>query len=139
VKFLLDTCAVSELISKSPNAGVIAWLNGQDPDRLFLSAITIGEIQRGISRLPDSDRARQLQEWLNDELLISFDRRIIPLDTHVLQSWGILTAGLEKLGVKLPVADSLIAATAIALNCTIVARNVRDFDKTGVRVLNPWI
>jgi len=138
VKFLLDTCVVSELISKSPNVGVIEWLNDQDSDHLYLSVVTIGEIQRGISKLSDIGRSNKLKEWLEDELMIKFDRRIIPLDSHVMQGWGILIAGLEKIGIKMPVVDSLIAATAISLNFTIVTRNSKDFNNTGVQLLNPW-
>jgi predicted nucleic acid-binding protein len=138
VKYLLDTCVVSELISKSPNVGVTDWLNGQDSDHLFLSVVTIGEIQRGISKLSDTGRSNKLKEWLEDELMLKFDSRILPLDVQVMQGWGILIAGLEKIGLKMPVIDSLIAATAVSLSFTIVTRNVKDFDNSGVQLLNPW-
>ena len=138
MKYLLDTCVVSELISKSPNVGVTDWLNGQDSDHLFLSVVTIGEIQRGISKLSDAGRSNKLKEWLEDELMIKFDRRILPLDVHVMQGWGILIAGLEKIGFKMPVIDSLIAATAVSLNFTIVTRNIKDFNNSGVQLHNPW-
>ena len=138
MRYLLDTCVVSELVNKAPNKNVIEWVSDQDTDYLFLSVITIGEIQRGICKLGDSTRALQLQEWLNDDLLVKFDRRIVPIDVQTMEGWGKLMAGLHALGFSLPIMDSLIAATAIAHGFTLVTRNVQDFENSGIKLHNPW-
>lgn len=94
--FMLDTCVISELVAKKPNPAVVQWVDTVDEDKLFLSAITIGEIRRGIEKLADSTRKSALQEWLEDDLLIRFRDKILPIDTAVMLVWGQLVADLEK-------------------------------------------
>jgi len=134
MNYLLDTCVISELRAKQPNPKVIEWIDSIDGSCLFLSAITIGEIQRGIAKLSDSSRRQKLEHWLEEELLKRFDGQILLLTTDVMREWGNLTAR----GRTLPAVDSMIAALALYHNLCLVTRNVRDFEDTNVTILNPW-
>ena len=94
--FLLDTCVISELVARQPDPAVVQWVDSVDEDKLFLSAITIGEIKRGIEKLANSTRKSALQEWLEDDLLVRFRDKILPVDTAVMLVWGQLAADLEQ-------------------------------------------
>ncbi|MGC9334248.1 MAG: type II toxin-antitoxin system VapC family toxin [Anaerolineae bacterium] len=136
--YLLDTCVISELVTKQPNLRVVQWVDSIDEDKLFLSAITVGEIKRGIEKLADSSRKSTLAEWLEGDLLIRFTDRILPIDIPVMLVWGQLTADLEKQGRPMPAIASLIAATCLQARLDLVTRNERDFVHSGVAVVNPW-
>ena len=138
MKYLLDTCVISELVAKRPDPRVTAWIDSIDSENAFLSAITLGEIRKGIEKLPDSDRKSTLQAWLRDELSIMFSGRVLPIDTPVALRWGELTGALESRGKKMAAIDSLIAATALHHHCRLVTRNEDDFKHSGVALLNPW-
>ena len=138
MKYLLDTCVISELVVKQPNPNVVEFVDSLDPDDSFLSVITIGEISKGIEKLSKSKRKQELQAWLKGDLLIRFDGKIISLDANILVEWGILTARLEATGRTMPALDSLIAATALARQLILVTRNVSDFEETGIEIENPW-
>jgi tRNA(fMet)-specific endonuclease VapC len=138
VRYLLDTCVISELVAKRPAPQVVDWVDALDPDAVYLSAITIGEIQKGIERLPKSQRRAQLEAWLTEELLGRFQGKILPLDEEVLRTWGRLTASLEARGITLPAVDTLLAASALHNDLVLVTRNEADFASTGVRLHNPW-
>lgn len=138
MNYLLDTCVLSEFTRHKPNEEVVLWMESIDEDKLFLSSITIGEIQHGIERLPESHRKTELLVWMNNELIQRFGQRILPLDTQTMFLWGSLIARMEKSGQPMPVMDSLIAATALFNNLIIVTRNGSDFLPCGVQVINPW-
>lgn len=138
MKALLDTCVISELIVKQPNPKVVEFIDSLDPEDVYLSVITIGEIVKGIKKLPKSRRKTDLHTWLNDDLLIRFEGNILALDTDILIEWGALTARLETTGKTMPAIDSLIAATARAKKMTLVTRNVSDFEGADVEIANPW-
>ncbi len=138
MKYLLDTNVISELVASQPHQPVLEWLDSLDPHSVYLSVITIGEIQRGIEKLPPSNRRQELREWLNDQLLIRFAGQILAIDVGVMLVWGTLIADVERLGRPLPAIDSLIAALALHHHCTLVTRNEKDFQDTGVALLNPW-
>jgi predicted nucleic acid-binding protein len=138
VKYLLDTCLVSELVKKEPNLAVVSWLDEQDEQKLFLSVLNLGELQKGISKLPDSTKKEELQAWVALDLVERFTGRILELDLETALCWGRLQGEAEQAGEKLPVMDSLIAATAAAHGLIVVTRNVRDIERCGVRVCNPW-
>jgi predicted nucleic acid-binding protein len=138
MRYLLDTCVISELVARQPHPDVVEWVDSLDEERLFLSAITIGEIKKGIEKLPDSTRRGQLEEWLADSLLIRFQDRVLPIDTLVMLAWGRLAAKLEGQGKRMPAMDSLIAATALQGELHLVTRNDNDFAHSGVSVINPW-
>ena len=138
MKYILDTCAISELVAKQPNPTVVEFIDSLDPDDVYLSVVTIGEISKGIEKLPKSKRKQELETWLREDLLVRFDGKIIPLDTGVLLEWGSLTARLESTGKTLPAMDFLIAATVLARSMILVTRNVDDFENTGIEIVNPW-
>lgn len=138
MKYLLDTNVVSELIKKEPNPRVVRWIDECDESALFLSAVTFGELQKGIAKLDDRSRAERLQKWVNRDLTQRFEGRILPIDLDVAFTWGRIQGVSEKIGMKLPVLDSLIAATAIANNLIVVTRNVNDLERCQASVLNLW-
>ena len=138
MKYLLDTNVVSELIKKEPNPRVVRWIDECDESALFLSAVTFGELQKGIDKLDDRSRAERLQKWVNQDLAKRFEGRILPIDLDVAFTWGRIQGVSERSGTKLPVLDSLIAATAIANNLIVVTRNVNDLERCQAAVLNLW-
>jgi tRNA(fMet)-specific endonuclease VapC len=138
MKYLLDTNVISELVAKQPDQRVLQWIDSLDPNSVYLSVITIGELRKGIEKLPDSKRKAVLDEWLNDDLLIRFRGRILVLDVDAMLTWGELMGRLERTGKPPPAIDSLIAALALHHNCNLVTRNEDDFIGTGVAIVNPW-
>jgi predicted nucleic acid-binding protein len=130
--YLLDTCVISEARRRNPQA--MAWLRSTRPETLFLSAITIGEIMKGVTMKlrTDPPAAAGLLRWL-DEMRMVYASRILPIDDTVATSWGRLMAERSR-----PVVDTLIAATARVNNKIVVTRNVADFADAGVTVLDPW-
>jgi predicted nucleic acid-binding protein len=138
MNYLLDTNIISELVAKHPNGRVLEWIDALDSNHVFLSVITIGELRKGIEKLPASARKDALSNWLTTDLVLRFSGRILPLDIDVMLTWGRLTGQLEQSGRPLPAIDSLIAALALHHNYTLVTRNEADFKDTGVAVINPW-
>jgi toxin FitB len=138
VSYLLDTCVLSEFQRPAPQATVVAWLRAQEEETFFLSVLTLGELQRGISRLPTSRKRNRLQAWLDSDLRQRFEGRILPIDDNVALRWGEVQARVEARGTSLPVMDNLIACTALIHNLAVVTRNGEDFARTGVRVVDPW-
>jgi predicted nucleic acid-binding protein len=130
--YLLDTCVVSEARRRSPQA--VAWLRAAQPDTLFLSALTIGEIMKGVAMKQRSDPrvADILRRWL-DELRFIYGDRILPVDAAVATTWGRLMGQRTR-----PAIDALILATALVNNKTVVTRNVADFSESSVEVIDPW-
>ena len=137
MNYLLDTCVLSEYKKPKPEPKVIAWLDSQPDDSLYLSVLTIGELEKGIVKMPPSKRKTNLEGFV-ETLLTRFDRRLIDLDSAILRRWGTMVGTLEIKGRVLPVIDSLMAATALEHDLTIVTRNEDDFEPTDVRVLNLW-
>jgi len=137
VKYLLDTCVISELTKSVPNQKVIDWMKTVPSESLFISVITVGEIRKGLTKLPPSEKLDRLTEWLNTLLLV-YAERILPVDVNVAEKWGILQGNAEKQGKLKSSVDSLIAATAMFYDLTVVTRNEDDFDADNVPVMNPW-
>jgi predicted nucleic acid-binding protein len=138
MKYLLDTCVISELVSKRPNSNVVEFVDSLDDDEIYLSVITIGEIIKGIEKLPKSKRKQELHTWLKEDLFARFSGKIIPIDNDVITTWGLLTARLELAGTPMPAIDSLIAATALTHAFALMTRNVNDFEGASVEIVNPW-
>ena len=138
MSFLLDTSVVSELVRKSPHLPVLKWIGEQDETSLYLSVVTIGEIEKGIARLPASARRSRLQSWVRRDLIGRFGERLLAVDVRAATRWGTLTGESERRGVPLPVIDNLIAATALVHGFAVVTRNVADFERCGVACVNPW-
>jgi predicted nucleic acid-binding protein len=134
---LLDTCVLSELVKSSPDSRVLQWFEARKAPELFISAMTWGELQRGVTRLPKSKRRSELTRWL-EQLQMGFEDRVLAFDQNVSEVWAHLMVKAETQGKSVAAFDSIIAATARAHDCKLVTRNVRDFAKAGVEVLNPW-
>jgi tRNA(fMet)-specific endonuclease VapC len=138
MNYLLDTCVVSDIISRHPSRQVKDWFDSVPETRLYISVITVGEIRKGIEQLPDSQRRSELEAWLHDRILPRFWQRLVPLDTTVILKWGVMVGRLERQGRPMPAMDSLIAASALHNGLTLATRNESDFAQTGVEVVNPW-
>ncbi len=138
MSFLLDTCVLSEFQKPAPRPSVVEWLAAQEEELLFLSALTLGELQRGVSKLPRSRRRERLQAWLDSDLRDRFAGRILAVDDEVALRWGEVQAKVEAEGMTLPVMDSLIACTALSHGLAVVTRNGGDFAATGVTLVDPW-
>jgi predicted nucleic acid-binding protein len=136
--FLLDTNIISELIQLRPEPKVVAWIEAADESLLYLSVLTLGEIRKEIAALPRTSRRGQLAAWLASDLRARFSGRILPVDEAVADRWGSLTGEASRKGIRLPVIDGLLAATALSHNLTLVTRNATDMAATGVPTLNPW-
>jgi predicted nucleic acid-binding protein len=135
MSWLLDTCALFEYAKKAPAPKVIAWLDEQDEASLFISVISLGEIEKGILKLRASDR-RRITAWLG-KVEQRFAGRILPLDAAALHVWAQIAAHSELAGQPLLVMDGLLIATAQCHGLTVVTRNVRDF-ALYPQVFNPW-
>ena len=138
MSYLLDTCYLSEFVKPQPDPDVVAWGRRASLEDLYVSALTIGELEKGIGRLPDSARRNRLSVWLEDELLVRFRDRILAVDCDVARRWGMIQASAARVGAPLPVIDSLIAATAMVHDLQVVTRNEADLTRSGVQVVNPW-
>lgn len=132
--FLIDTVTLSELRKRQRDPMLVAWFERQRTADLFLSVISIGEIERGIARQRaiDPDFADALARWL-DRVLTLYGERVVPFDLGAARRWGALSAALGN-----DSADLMIAATALERGLTVVTRNVPDFEPTGVAVLDPF-
>lgn len=137
MRFLIDTCIVSELIKPSPNASVVEWFRETDELDVAMSVMTLGELQKGIDRLAAGKRRRQLVEFL-DDIQRRFEHRLLPVTVEVARRWGTSCAEALARGTALSGIDALVAATALVNGLIVVTRNVRDFEPIGVRVLDPF-
>ena len=138
MRYLLDTCVVSELTKPRPNQAVVRWVNCHDEHGMFLSVLTIGELHKGIAKLPTGPRRERLETWVREDLSSRFHGRILPVDTEVAATWGAMLGVAEVGGGPLPVVDALIGATARVHGCVVVTRNVTDLERTGAKVVSPW-
>ena len=138
MSYLIDSNVISELARPKPDATVLAWFANTPDDALFLSALTLGEIRKGVEKLSgaeDAQRREKLRLWLEHDLRDWFGRRILPIGPEVADHWGRL---LAQAGRPVPAIDSLLAATALHHDLRLVTRNTRDFDYAGLEVINPW-
>ena len=135
--YLLDTCALSEMIKKEPNAGFAQWIEQQTFSSLFVSVISIGEIEQGIVRLTDSRKRRRLRAWISG-LKKRYESRLLPIDLRVAETYGQLQGNGMKIGKPLPVQDCWIAATAITNSLAVVTRDATTLATAGVVIVNPW-
>jgi len=136
--FLLDTNVISELRKAGDgkaDANVVAWLSGVDASTFYLSAVTLMEIEVGVLRIArrDSTQGVRLRTWMDNHILPEFSARILPVDTTVALRCAVLHVPDPR-----PERDAFIAATALVHGMTVVTRNLADFERTGVALLNPW-
>ncbi len=137
MRFLLDTCLLSELVKPEPEPSVMEWMSQRKAPELFASALTMGELHRGVAKKALSKRRSELEAWLQ-ELEVSFENQMLPFTSDTGRIWAKMCAQAEAKGRPLAVMDSLIAATALEHGLTLVTRNVTDFSSTGVNLVNPW-
>ena len=136
--YLLDTNVPSEFSRDLPEPRVVQWLKAQPVTTLFLSAVTIGEIRKGLVILPQGRRRADLETWFHTELLSWFRNRVLPVTHAVADRWGVLEGQCQLRGTPLNTADGMIAATALEQGVTVVTRNVKHFAGLGVEIFNPW-
>jgi predicted nucleic acid-binding protein len=139
MSFLLDTNVISEWVKPRPDPHLIEWLAEVDEDRTFLSVASFAEIRRGIELLPNGQRRSRLTQWLGEELTARFEGRILPIDRHIAEAWGVLTVRAQRAGATIASLDAFFAATAEAHHLTLVTRNTKDFAALAVSLLDPWI
>ena len=137
MNILLDTCVISELIKPAPDAHVLDWTGKTPQGGCFLSAITLGEVIGGVSRLPPGKRRARLEGWF-EGLLVRYESRILAVDAAVARQWGRLAGELARRGAPTSMADGLIAATAIRHGLRLATRNSADFKPFGVELVDPW-
>jgi predicted nucleic acid-binding protein len=142
--YLLDTCIVSKFpkMKARGDTKLLNWVAKHNETDYFLSVVTIGEIQAGISQLtkPDDQRRKMLlEEWLISDLMSRFSGRIIAVDEIVARKWGQIVGIGRSKGVCLPSNDALIAATALTHNLVVVTENGKDFINSGVSIFNPYL
>lgn len=138
MNFLLDTNVISEPLKPRPNPKVLSWLAQTDEDSIFLSVMTFAEIRKGIVDLSPGHRRSALTNWLDEDLVARFDRRILAVDLPIAAAWGEIMAQSEKQGTNLNAIDALFAATAASYDLTLVTRNTKHFRHLAVTLLNPW-
>ncbi len=137
MSFLVDTDVLSDPTRLHPSAKVDAWLSANET-QIYTSAITIGELKRGIERLSPGTKRAGLEKWL-DKLLTSMAGHVLAYNARVPETWGKMMVDLEKQGHLMPLTDSMIAAIAKRHNLTLVTRNTTHFAHAGLCVINPFI
>ena len=135
---LLDTNVVSEVMKTRPAEAVVAWLNTQDSEKLYVSAITIGEITYGLRILPDGKRRSGLRERFERFVGLAFDRRVLAYDESAARIYGELMGDRKEPGLPMSVPDGQIAAIACVNHLVVATRNVVDFENCGIDVVNPF-
>ena len=137
-RYLLDMNVVSELVKPRPDTRVVAWIRASDEADLYLSVLTFAEIRFGIEKLPRGARRERLRGWMDTELADRFEDRILGIERGIAELWGVIMARAAATSLRLPVMDTLLAATAEYHGMTMVTRNVRDFARADVATLDPW-
>lgn len=133
--FLLDTCVISELVKRKPAVRVVSWIGSQREADLFLSVMTVGEIEEGVAAMPQDEKRAHLLAWVRRTLPARFAGRLLPVDLRVAAAWGEMRGRVRQ---TLPVVDGLLAATAQVHGLTIATRNMADFRRFQASVFNPW-
>jgi predicted nucleic acid-binding protein len=138
MKYLLDTCIISELAKAKPKKRVVDWVLQQNEEDLYLSILTFGELYKGIEKLSPSRKKEELHHWVENDLKNRFWNRIIDINLNIAEVWGIIQGKAERVGKPMPAIDSLVAATGIAMSLIVVTRNIQDMKQSGVGLLNLW-
>lgn len=136
--FLLDTCLLSEVWKPAPAESVIEWLDQTIEDELFLSVLTLGELRKGIDRMPSGKKRDRISRDYG-AIRSRFATRVLPITDVVAERWGQLSADAGRAGKHVHAVDGLLAATALVSGLTVVTRNVGDFSATNVPLVNPWM
>ena len=137
-RLVLDTNILSELMRAVPNPAVLAWVDAQQPDELYITAITQAEILLGLNLLPDGRRKLALLEAATGMFEEDFQQRILPFDSMAAQEYANLACVRRAAGLPISMADAQIAAIAVVWQAALVTRNVKDFINLPLRLINPW-
>ena len=135
---ILDTNLVSEPLKPKPDAAVLAWLDRQAPETLYLTTITVAELQAGIETLPAGKRRTALRE-ATAEIIVQFEGRVLSFDQDSAHAFGRVFAGTQAAGNPIHFGDCAIAAIAIRRGFVLATRNVRDYKGAGIELINPWV
>jgi len=138
VSFLVDTNTISERTRPIPHPSIVRWFDEVDQAAVFISVVTLAEIRRGIELLPWGRRRDRLAAWLAEDLTERFDGRVLDVNPAIAEMAGTFSAQSKKTGFNVEALDMFIAATAAHHELTLVTRNVKDFERLGVALLNPW-
>lgn len=138
MSYILDTCVISELISKKPDKKVVEWFSACSADQLNISSLTLGELKYGIDSLPEGRKKNDLIDWF-ENILEAYKNSTLDITAGISLRWGEERARLKKNGIQISVIDALIACTAMEYNYTLVTRNTGDFKSMSVTLLNPWL
>ncbi len=138
MKYLLDTCVLSEIIKPVPDNNVIEWLRNIDEENMYVSALTFGELEKGIEKALNLTRKKRLQIWVRQDLSSRFENRVINIDLKVAARWGEVQGKSEIDGNPMSVIDGLIAVSGLVHDCIVVTRNTSDMKQSGVELFNPW-
>lgn len=136
---ILDTNVVSEAMRVRPHAGVLAWLDRQQSDSLYVTAVTEAEVRTGIAILAEGERQRGLASAAAHAFDVLFAGRVLPFDSDAARMYAAIAADRRSSGRPISQADCQIAAIARSLDASVITRNVNDFKACGVEVVNPWI
>ena len=135
---LIDTNVISELWKVEPNPNVLAWIDAQAVETLYLPAITVAELRYGLATMPDGKRRTIYQARLEGEVLPAFTARVLPFDLDATQAYADVMARARTEGKAVGKADGYIAAIAKARGFTVATRDIQPFLAAGVEVINPW-
>ena len=136
--FLIDTNVISEFVKPVPSLKVKSWFEAADPESLFASVMTFGEIRLGIEDLAVGKRRTELEQWLDEGVPDWFQDNLLPVTKAIADRWGQIIIQAKRKGITVATADGLIAATAIEHGLTLATRNVKDFAGMAVSLLSPW-
>jgi predicted nucleic acid-binding protein len=134
---VLDTCVLSESLKPDPDPRLISWIDGLDEGAIYITAFTVGELEKEIERLGPGKKRDALRSWL-EQLRVRFTGRILPFDEESAIMWGDMSARLASEGRTAPAIDSLIAAVILRHEAVLATRNEGDFTSMGIRTVNPW-
>lgn len=136
---IIDTNVVSELMKKRPNLGVLDWIGRQKLGRIYLTAITVAEIRRGLALLPKGERRTGLEQAFDHFLELGFKERILSFTPATARIYAPIYQARIEAGLGVGELDLLIAAIASEHDAAIATRNTGDFEQTGLRLFNPWL
>lgn len=136
--YLIDTNCISEVMKPAPAKEVLKWFSSTNESALYLSVLTLGELHKGISLLPQKKLKQVLLSWLQQDLQIRFAGRFLPVDQNTAEKWGMIAAQSKLSGLPIGTTDGLIAATALANDLVLVTRNVKHFKNYVMAIHNPW-
>ncbi len=135
---ILDTNVISELIRPQTNTRVVTWIDDEDQSQLYLTSISLAETLYGIERLPLGRRRQELSVYFGVMLEEKFRSRVLWFDGESARKYAIVATRREQIGRRMGTADAQIAAICLANYATLATRNIKDFEETGIKLINPW-